>query len=434
MTQKSNSNNDTLNIDKSDLPIASQSLYQLLYSQAPYGIFVLNDTNHITDANPSACRLLGYEKQTLIGTNITRLTHPMDRNDILFLTRQQLLETPDSPPLTHRYKKADQDYLHVSVTHRAMSDSPDSPDSFGRVLMFQDISEQKQARAALQESELKYKVLFENAGEAIFFMDAQGENAGQIIDTNESAARMHGYTRNELIGKHITDLDGPDDALKAKDRIQRMHNGEWIRAEIIHTNKNGELFPVEISAGIIRLDNHDYILAFDRDISDRTKIHKALEEQLLFLQTLIDTIPSPIFYKNLAGIYMGCNKAFETYTGLSKQNIVGSSVYDIAPKHLADTYRKADEKLLVQKEPQIYEASVKYADGSLRDVIFNKAVFSNKDGAVAGMVGVMVDITEKKQEEDKRKALLGKLYQAQKSEAIGYLSAGIAHDFNNILS
>ena len=92
MTQKFNSNNDTLNNDKSDPPIASQSLYQLLYRDAPYGIFILNDMNQIMDANPAACNLLGYEKQALIETDITQLIHPLDRNDILFLTRQQLLE------------------------------------------------------------------------------------------------------------------------------------------------------------------------------------------------------------------------------------------------------------------------------------------------------------------------------------------------------
>ncbi len=167
---------------------------------------------------------------------------------------------------------------------------------------------------------------------------------------------------------------------------------------------------------------------------DTKKTKKTLEEQLHFFQTLIDTIPNPIFYKDTEGLYLGCNRAFETYIGLKKNKLIGKSVYDIAPEHLAVTYQKADEKLFREKGTQIYEAAVKYSDGSIHDVIFNKAVFLNKKGAVAGMVGVMVDITEKKQAENEKKDLLDKLYQAQKSEAIGNLSAGIAHDFNNILS
>lgn len=406
----------------------SDSLYQFIYRQAPCGIFILNDTNLIMDANDAAYRLLEYKEETLLGKDFTTLIHPGNRGDLPFLTRQEILNDQSKFPFQHLYRKDDNSYLSVSVTPGAI------PDTSDRVMMFQDISKQQQTQTALQTSELKYKTLFENADEAIFFMDAQGEKPGKIIEANLAAARMHGYTIKELIGKYITDLDGPQDAQKAADRIQRMLNGEWVRAEIMHKKENGNLFPVEISAGIISLDDHDYILAFDRDISHRVKTKKALEQQLHFLQILIDTIPSSIFYKDDSGLYLGCNRAFEAYIGISRNKIVGKSVYDIAPKHLADIYRNADEALFRKKEPQIYEAEVRYADGSIRDVVFNKAVFLNNDRTVAGLVGVMVDITEKKQAENEKKDLLKKLHQAQKLEAIGNLSAGIAHDFNNILS
>jgi PAS domain S-box-containing protein len=118
-----------------------------------------------------------------------------------------------------------------------------------------------------------------------------------------------------------------------------------------------------------------------------------------FLQTLLDTIPSPIFFKDAAGLYLGCNKAFESFLGLSKQQVVGKSVYDIAPKDLADKYREMDTALFEQPGIQTYEASVKYADGSRHDVIFYKATFTDADERVAGMVGVMLDITERKEAE-----------------------------------
>ncbi len=430
MTQKSNDKLQQSNEKRTQQSDQRESnnLYQFIYKQAPYGIFILNDTNRIMDANDAAYRLLEYEKKNLLGIDFTTLIHPGNREDLPFLTRPEILNDQSKFPFQHLYKKADNSYLLVSVTPGAI------PETSDRVMMFQDISKQQQTQAALQASELKYKTLFENADEAIFFMDAQGEKPGQIIETNLTAARMHGYTKKELIGKYITDLDGPNDTLKAAERIQKMRDGEWIRAEIMHKKENGNLFPVEISAGIIRLKGHDYILAFDRDISDRVKTKKTIEEQLHFSQTLIDTIPSPIFYKDDSGLYLGCNRAFEAYIGISRNKLVGKSVYDIAPKHLADIYRNADEALFRNKEDQSYEASVKYADGSIRDVVFNKAVFLKNDGTVAGIVGVMVDITEKKQAENEKKVLLKKLNQVQKLEAIGNLSAGIAHDFNNILS
>lgn len=289
-------------------------------------------------------------------------------------------------------------------------------------------------RETLKKNDHKYHTLFEKAGDAIFFLEADGTHAGRIIDANQCAAQMHGYTREELIGKSIKELDGPEDAQKSTRRIQRMLQGEWIRKEALHQKKDGTCFPVEISAGIIKIDDKPFILAFDRDITRQNQTKDALEEQLTFFQTLIDTIPSPIFYKDEKGLYLGCNTTFESYIGIKRKDLIGKSVHDIAPKNLADTYKAADDDLLRKKETQIYEASIKDADGDLHDVVFNKAVFSKKNGVVGGMVGVMLDITERKKIETEKKDLQKKLYQAQKMEAIGNLSAGIAHDFNNILS
>jgi PAS domain S-box-containing protein len=127
---------------------------------------------------------------------------------------------------------------------------------------------------------------------------------------------------------------------------------------------------------------------------------QALREHLRFLQDLLDAIPSPIFYKDANGIYLGGNSAFEAYLGLTKEEIIGKSVYDIAPKELADIYHEADMSLFRQGGKQIYEGRVKYADGSIHDVVFNKAIHRDLCGSVIGLVGVMVDITERKRAEE----------------------------------
>lgn len=136
---------------------------------------------------------------------------------------------------------------------------------------------------------------------------------------------------------------------------------------------------------------------------------KAAEEsqqtQLNFLSTLLETIPNPIFYKDAACRYLGCNKAFEEYVGFSRSQLTGKTPHQIWLQELADKYLQHDLQLLDNPGLQSYEATVKYADGSLRDVIFNKATFCDRSGAVAGLVGVILDITErKKAEEESRNA------------------------------
>jgi PAS domain S-box-containing protein len=136
--------------------------------------------------------------------------------------------------------------------------------------------------------------------------------------------------------------------------------------------------------------------------------HRALlaampEEALLRgdirLHSLFEVIPNPFFIKDRAGRYLGCNSAFERYLGLSRAQILGKTAYDISPRELADRYAAADQALLDHPGTQVYEASVRWADGSLRDVIFHKATLAAADGGVAGLTGIIVDITERKRME-----------------------------------
>jgi PAS domain S-box-containing protein len=164
------------------------------------------------------------------------------------------------------------------------------------------------------------------------------------------------------------------------------------------------------------------------------KRESTLNEQLHFLQQLLDSIPIPVYYKDADGLYLGCNTAFEKFIGLPRREIVGKTVYDVAPKERADKHHEADVVLLCHPGVQTYEASGIYKDGECHDVIFNKATFVDSNGCVTGIVGAMMDITSLRKAEEARKILELQLHQAQKMEAVGQLAGGIAHDFNNILT
>jgi len=129
----------------------------------------------------------------------------------------------------------------------------------------------------IEENQKRYRMLFESAGDAIFLLTAEGEDAGRIVSANPAAARMHGYTVEELTAMKIQDLDTPEVAEKSPERIQRMLQGEWINAEVEHRKRDGTVFPVEISAGLLEFENKKFILAFDRDITERKEAEETLQ-------------------------------------------------------------------------------------------------------------------------------------------------------------
>lgn len=111
---------------------------------------------------------------------------------------------------------------------------------------------------------------------------------------------------------------------------------------------------------------------------------------------LLEAIPAPVFRKNIHHIYTACNDEFLMFLGLSREEVVGKNVYEVAPSDNAQVYQKADEELFASGGKQVYETTVKYADGSMHDVVFHKSVFTDGTGKPAGLTGIILDITTRK--------------------------------------
>jgi diguanylate cyclase (GGDEF)-like protein/PAS domain S-box-containing protein len=120
-----------------------------------------------------------------------------------------------------------------------------------------------------------------------------------------------------------------------------------------------------------------------------------------FLRILLDAIPNPIFSKNVHGEYIAFNTAFEQYLGLTKENIINKRDYEIIKETTTEIYDESNFELMQSRGKQAYESKVKYANGEEHDVLFNKATLIAKDSRVLGLVGVMLDITERKMFEKK---------------------------------
>ncbi len=150
----------------------------------------------------------------------------------------------------------------------------------------------------------------------------------------------------------------------------------------------------------------------------------------IFLQSMLDAIPNPIFYKDMAGVYRACNRAFaEDVLGVPGERIIGRTVYDLAesmPQALVETDHPKDLLLLRAAGSDVYETALCYADGIFHDVVIHKTTLAASDGRIDGVVSVLLDVTDFNKSEEKSTMLL-ELTQAAiaETEVLYHLSSSL---------
>ncbi len=154
----------------------------------------------------------------------------------------------------------------------------------------------------IEESERKYRLLFERAGDSIMIFEADGEDRGKIIAANKSAATMHGYTVDEMLRKNIADFDEEDSRALIDERFRRVLDAGSMRGETTHIRKDGTIFPIEINGALLDLGTKKYVLAIDRDISGRRSADDAIRRvtgKLAFLNAVtFNDIQNAVFTLN----------------------------------------------------------------------------------------------------------------------------------------
>jgi PAS domain S-box-containing protein len=192
----------------------------------------------------------------------------------------------------------------------------------------------------------------------------------------------------------------------------RVHNHEWARDLGLISFAGYQLrIPGVETLGVLALFAKHPILPAEDTLLDalsstlalsiqQAQAEEALRKSGLFLNKLLEAIPIPVFYKDRSGRYTGINKSFETFFGKSKEELIGKSVFDLYPIEFAEVYHSQDLKLFEKPIVQVYASQMQDARGIVHDVIFHKASLTDGQGSITGLIGAILDVTERKQAED----------------------------------
>ncbi|MFP4060685.1 MAG: PAS domain S-box protein [Bacteroidales bacterium] len=357
----------------------SEHKFRSLFDVLVDPMYIIDFEGNFLEVNSSACNQLGYSKEKLLMLKVADIDIAFSREKVLAMIER--VKKDKIIQFEGVHKTADGKIIQVEI-HSKLIDFLGSPAILN---LTRDISGRKQA-------ENRYEFLSSATMEGILV-----HKNGIAIDMNPTLSKITGYQREELIGMNVFGLvENDKDREKAKNNVLKDYKFPY---EIKARRKNGSVFAAEIIGRKMQYNDEEVRIIIIRDITEQKRKESEIKRLYKFTQTLLNTLPTPVFSKDAQGKYLGCNRAFEELTGKSEQEITGKTVFELWPGEQAEIYHLKDMELISNPGLQSYEFAVTDKNNITREVIFHKTVFYDENDKPAGILGVYFDISDRKIQE-----------------------------------
>jgi PAS domain S-box-containing protein len=337
---------------KSELAlIESEEKYRILFEKSDDAISII-DKNRIVDCNDSVVRLLGFKsKNDLINTHPSEVSPEFQPDGSSSYSKaEEMMKIALDKGVNHfewLHKKANGEHFWAEIWLTVIPFQ-------GRNIIhtvWRDISEQKNAKDALKESEEKYRILFEKSDDAILIIDGH-----KFVDCNNSVVNMLGvHSKNELLNLHPSKLspefqpDGERSYKKAEEMMKIALDKGTNHFEWIHKRANGELFPVEVWLTAIPYKGKKIIHTIWRDITERKEAENALKESEENLNLFFNTIEAFLIIIDNDKNIIKVNKTIVDQLGYREDELLKMNVFSLHPENRREVVESNFKLILAGK-------------------------------------------------------------------------------------
>lgn len=407
-----------------ELHIAEQNFRNSIEG-SPLGIRIVSADEKLLYANQAILDILGYgSAEELRAVPTAKLYTPESYAQLmehrkLILSNDKLKRTTATQYETAITRK-DGQIRHVIVTRKAVVWS-------GEVqfqVIYQDVTERKQAEEALRQSEEKLRLMFESLSEGIVVIDLNAK----ILQLNEAKLRMHGYSNKaELIGRSALDFAAERDRVRAWNNLMKvLQEGYRGSVEYNFLTKDGREFPAEVSAAVLK-DTSGQPIGFiniSQDITERKQAEEEIKKAAEEWRTTFDSITDLVSIHSRDFKLVRVNKAFAERLKKTPEELIGRKCYEVIHGTDKPVPWCPHLKALETKGTATADINEHYL-GMYIEVTASPIL--NKQGEVSASIHVIRDVTERKRMEEQ-------LILTDRLASIGELVSGIAHELNNPLT
>jgi PAS domain S-box-containing protein len=252
-------------------PHSAEETFRHAFEYAAFGMALVGTNGCFLQVNQSACEMFGYPAEELITKTFQELTYPDDLEVGVEMLHDFLAGRRDYGWLEKRYIRKDGKVIWALLSTSMVRDLEGEP--LYVVSQIQDISERKEAEAALAEREAQYRSIFESTLDGLIISELDGT----IVEVNPAFCSMHGYTCQELVGQHSTLFIHPDDHLLFGEHLQTVRVGQAFQCRVVDLRKDGTPFHVEVHGTPFVYRGKPHILGVVRDVTAQVEAERLLE-------------------------------------------------------------------------------------------------------------------------------------------------------------